>query len=76
MPPTLSARIVALFAEMLEFARTLALTAINATIRADNVGGIAFYSKQGFVDHSVTNAVPLKDGTLVDRVHKRFVLAK
>ncbi len=66
----------ALFADTAIRARALGLAAINATIRADNVGGIAFYTKQGFVDHSVTAGVPLKDGTLVDRVHKRFDLAQ
>jgi very-short-patch-repair endonuclease/L-amino acid N-acyltransferase YncA len=53
----------------------LGLTAINATIRSDNVGGLAFYAGQGFEDHSVTEGVPLRDGTLVDRVHKRLALA-
>ena len=64
----------ALFAATRERARRLGLAAINATIRADNVGGLAFYSKQGFQDHSVTPAVPLKDGRPVDRVSKRFRL--
>ena len=62
----------ALFVAMAKAARAHGLTAINATIRADNVGGLAFYAKQGFVDHSVTAAVPLSDGALVDRIHKRF----
>jgi len=65
----------ALFAATRERARQLGLAAINATIRADNVGGLAFYAKQGFEDHSVTPAVPLRDGRPVDRVNKRFVLA-
>jgi L-amino acid N-acyltransferase YncA len=64
----------ALFTAMAARARALGLSAINATIRADNTGGLAFYSKQGFVDHSVTVAVPLRDGTPVDRIHKRFSL--
>ena len=64
----------ALFAVTINRARELGLRAINATIRADNLGGLAFYSKQGFVDHSVTRAVPLSDGTPVDRLHKRFEL--
>jgi L-amino acid N-acyltransferase YncA len=66
----------ALFAEMVERARALGQSAINATIRADNEGGVAFYGKQGFVDHSVTTAVPLKDGTPVDRVHKRYPITE
>jgi len=64
----------ALFAATRERARRLGLTAINATIRADNVGGLAFYRKMGFEDHSVTPAAPLKDGRRVDRVNKRFQL--
>jgi L-amino acid N-acyltransferase YncA len=65
----------ALFSAMVERAQALGLSAINATIRADNAGGLTFYGKQGFVDHTVTADIPLKDGTPVDRVHKRFVLA-
>lgn len=65
----------ALFAAMVEAARAHGLSVINATIRADNRGGLAFYAKQGFVDHSVSAAVPLDDGTPVDRVRKRFALA-
>jgi L-amino acid N-acyltransferase YncA len=64
----------ALFAVMAERAREMGLSAMNASIRADNEGGLAFYTKQGFVDHAVTPAVPLSDGTPVDRVHKRYPL--
>jgi L-amino acid N-acyltransferase YncA len=66
----------ALFAELSKRAGTLGLSAINATIRGDNTGGLAFYTKQGFVDHAVTPAVPLSDGTPVDRVHKRYLIAE
>jgi L-amino acid N-acyltransferase YncA len=55
-------------------ARKQGVTAINATIRADNTGGLAFYARMGFVDHSVRHAVPLKAGALVDRISKRYVL--
>jgi len=65
----------ALFAATRERARALGLIALNATIRADNVGGLAFYGKMGFQDHSITPAAPLKVGRLVDRVNKRFRLA-
>ncbi|MBX9884165.1 MAG: GNAT family N-acetyltransferase [Novosphingobium sp.] len=64
----------ALFAATTRRASELGLSAINATIRGDNAGGLAFYTKQGFVDHDVTPGVPLGDGTPVDRVHKRFPL--
>ncbi|WP_309621532.1 GNAT family N-acetyltransferase [Novosphingobium sp.] len=64
----------ALFAATTARARDLGHSAINATIRADNVGGLAFYAKLGFADHGVTPAMPLADGTPVDRVHKRYSL--
>jgi GNAT superfamily N-acetyltransferase len=64
----------ALFAATCEATTRLGLVGINATIRADNVGGLAFYTKQGFQDHSVASAVPLNDGTLVDRISKRYLL--
>ena len=64
----------ALFAATRKHSLELGLAALNATIRADNVGGLAFYGKLGFVDHGVTRAVPLKDGAPVDRVHKRHDL--
>ena len=43
---------------------------IDATIRADNSGGLRYYGRMGFVDHHVTPGVPLSDGTPVDRVTK------
>lgn len=47
---------------------------IDAKIRADNVPGLAYYSKMGFVDYKVEKNVPLKDGTPMDRITKRLVL--
>jgi len=66
----------ALFTATAERARQLGLSAINATIRADNIGGLTFYGKMGFVDYSVARAVPLKNGRRVDRVSRRFRLAQ
>ena len=63
-----------LFAATQAEAKRQRLTAINATIRADNIGGLAFYSQLGFLDHSISRAVPLRDGTPVDRISKRFNL--
>jgi RimJ/RimL family protein N-acetyltransferase len=65
----------ALFAATKAHARDAGFLAINATIRADNIGGLAYYSKMGFVDYKVDKAVPLKDGRLVDRISKRYLLA-
>lgn len=64
----------ALFKATCANARALGLVAINATIRGDNEGGLAYYSRQGFEDYAVDHAVPLADGKPVDRVHKRYWL--
>lgn len=64
----------ALFKYTLKCCRDAGYTVLDATIRADNTGGLAYYSKMGFEDHSVTKGQPLKDGTPVDRVHKRMML--
>jgi L-amino acid N-acyltransferase YncA len=64
----------ALFAATRAEAEKTGLAAINATIRADNLGGLAFYDRMGFVDHGVQRAAPLKDGTPVDRISKRYAL--
>ncbi len=64
----------ALFAATCERARELGLVGLNAEIRADNVGGLAFYGRMGFEDHGVKAAAPLADGTPVDRIFKRYPL--
>ena len=47
---------------------------IYAKIRADNTGGLAYYDKMGFRDHLIDKAVPLDDGTPVDRITKQLIL--
>jgi L-amino acid N-acyltransferase YncA len=64
----------ALFAETLKAAREAGVSVIDATIRADNTGGLAFYSRRGFADYDRLPGIPLKDGTPVDRVRKQFDL--
>ena len=64
----------ALFAVSCTFARDAGWRQINATIRADNVPGLGYYSAMGFVDHAVMPARPLRDGTPVDRISKRLSL--
>ncbi|MGO1119394.1 N-acetyltransferase family protein [Rhodovibrionaceae bacterium A322] len=64
-----------LFPATLAHARAHKVVAINATIRADNQGGLAYYSKMGFEDYALDKAVPLKNGQLVDRISKRFSLS-
>jgi GNAT superfamily N-acetyltransferase len=64
----------ALFEHTKAAGRALGLVAINATIRADNGSGLPFYEKMGFLTYDVARAVPLQDGTPVDRVRKRYSL--
>jgi L-amino acid N-acyltransferase YncA len=64
----------ALFAKTRQRAIALGYDVINATIRADNVPGLAYYAKMGFRDHRVDAAVPLADGRAVDRINRRFDL--
>ncbi len=62
------------------FAATKALTtvrgdvAINATIRADNALGLAYYDKCGFRDYAADPDYRLSDGRQVGRISKRFDL--
>lgn len=63
-----------LFAETCKVAAAAGVNAINATIRADNVPGLRYYSGLGFTDFGRLVDVPLRDGTKVDRIKKRFDL--
>lgn len=62
----------ALFPATRAAAEELGLDFINATIRADNVSGLAYYAKMGFETYDRLVQVPLQDGTPVDRIKKRF----
>jgi L-amino acid N-acyltransferase YncA len=66
----------ALFAATLDRARALGLVALNATIRADNAPSLRYYAALGFVEYGLSPAVPLDDGTPVDRIRRRFDLAQ
>ncbi len=47
---------------------------INATIRADNAGGLAYYQSRGFETYARKRNVTLEDGSLTDKISKRFDL--
>lgn len=64
-----------LFPVTREIARRAGFSTINATIRADNIGGLAYYAKLGFIDYKLVGGVPLRDGTPVDRLSKRYDLS-
>lgn len=65
----------ALFAKTQSDCRARGGTSIIAKITGDNTGGLAFYSKMGFQPDEIMHAEFTRaDGTVVDRVIKRFKL--
>ncbi|MGV8985664.1 MAG: GNAT family N-acetyltransferase [Cypionkella sp.] len=64
----------ALFKATKAEARAQGCKVINATIRADNVPGLAYYTKLGFVDYASEPDYCLSDGRRVGRLSKRFDL--
>lgn len=64
----------ALFTATQKAARDLGYEWINATIRADNEGGLTYYQSRGFRDWAFDEGVQLDSGLVVDRVSKRFDL--
>ncbi len=62
----------AMFENTLSLAREAGLTEIHASIRADNVPGLAYYARIGFTDHSSDPGFALKDGTVVGRINRVF----
>ena len=61
-----------LFDETAKAARSLGYVWINATIRADNEGGLTYYQSRGFRDWAFDEGVQLDSGQVVDRVSKRY----
>jgi L-amino acid N-acyltransferase YncA len=55
-------------------ARGLGCRNIDAIIRADNPGGLAYYQSRGFEDYRFLQDMALNDGTRVDKVWKRYRL--
>jgi RimJ/RimL family protein N-acetyltransferase len=72
--PKVSGVGTALFTQTKHWAGNTDLAAINAAIRADNKAGLAFYEKMGFRNYRIDQGVPLRDGTPVDRVFKRYLV--
>jgi L-amino acid N-acyltransferase YncA len=54
--------------------RAKGIATIIASIRADNLPGLAYYARIGFVDFAHDPDFSLSDGTVVGRVHRRFDL--
>jgi len=64
----------ALFAASASAAKSLGYVWINATIRADNDGGLIYYQSRGFRDWHHDHGVTLENGMVVDKISKRFDL--
>jgi L-amino acid N-acyltransferase YncA len=64
----------ALFNATAKAAKALGYSWINATIRADNEGGLTYYQSRGFRDWARDTYVPLENGMLVDKISKRYDL--
>ncbi len=64
----------ALFAQTLIAAKAAGLRDIHASIRADNVPGLAYYARIGFQDYAFDPEFALNDGTKVGRISRRFDL--
>ena len=64
----------ALMAATLAAARAAGVATVNATIRADNAPGLAYYARHGFADYAVDPGWRLADGTPVGRVSRRLDL--
>lgn len=64
----------ALFAETLRAAKVAGLTEIHASIRADNVPGLAYYARIGFQDIGFDPDFALNDGTKVGRINRKLPL--
>ena len=64
----------ALFASTRGAASKLGFTAINATIRVVNEGGLAYYRSMGFETYLFEEGDPQAQGRVFNRVHKQFTL--
>jgi L-amino acid N-acyltransferase YncA len=64
----------AMFALTCKVMRATGHRSIIASIRSDNVPGLAYYGRIGFVDVAEEPDFALEDGRIVGRVHRRFDL--
>ncbi|CUK09766.1 MAG: GNAT family N-acetyltransferase [Shimia thalassica] len=64
----------ALFEATKQAAIDLGYDWINANIRADNSGGLAYYQSRGFRDWGQLDNIELADGTKVNKTLKRYDL--
>jgi L-amino acid N-acyltransferase YncA len=63
-----------LFDKTRQAARALGYRWINATIRADNEGGLTYYQSRGFETYTRDKGIRLGNGLIVDKISKRYDL--
>ncbi len=63
-----------LWLDTLKAAKESGVTAIDATIRTDNIPGLAYYGGLGFVDYAHIKDIKLSDGSRISKVRRKFVL--
>lgn len=61
-----------LFAATLAAAKSMGYTRIDAIIRSDNEGGLAYYQSRGFETIKLLKGTKLANGQPVDKVWKRY----
>lgn len=66
----------ALFERTKQAAADLGYAWINANIRSDNGGGLAYYQSRGFEDYGVIEGYRMANGHTVDKVLKRYDLRR
>ena len=64
----------ALFSATAKAAKDAGYVWINATIRADNPGGLTYYQSRGFRDWQFDEDVALDNGSVVSKISKRYDL--
>ena len=64
----------ALFNATAKAAKKFGYAWINATIRADNEGGLTYYQSRGFRDWHFDEGIKLGNGLVVDKISKRYDL--
>ena len=62
----------ALFSATAKAAKDAGYVWINATIRADNTGGLTYYQSRGFRDWHIDENVALDNGSIVSKISKRY----
>jgi ribosomal protein S18 acetylase RimI-like enzyme len=55
-------------------AKALGYRWINANIRAENESGLTYYQSRGFEDYGRIRGYRMADGTVVDKILKRYDL--